>query len=270
MFYRIRTRLPDTPGALATLAHTCGLAEVNILGLQIYADLGSVTDDLVVEVPDAWPAHRVVELVESAGGAEVTATPCSASELQDQPTQWLAAARALIGDPDRLPQELTRLLGPRVALSPTEQVRVAALTDIADAVRRPAPERLAPPGTAQSTPARTPHSVVEYDESDQRVVARVGDGIVGAGHVDLLVGQTTAQGYVEVAPAWRRMGVGRQLLRRLCVLAAGAGASELTLLAPPAEEGVVPLLAAAGLRGRIRLTDGGLEVRLSLAAIVAA
>jgi hypothetical protein len=47
MFFRIRTRLPDAPGALAELARCLGDARVNILALQIYPDLGTVTDDLV-------------------------------------------------------------------------------------------------------------------------------------------------------------------------------------------------------------------------------
>ena len=68
MFIRIRTRLPDTPGVLAELARCLGDAGVNILALQIYPDLGTVTDDLVVEVPDAVSPGRLIELVESTGG----------------------------------------------------------------------------------------------------------------------------------------------------------------------------------------------------------
>ena len=56
MYYRVRTKLADTPGALAVLAQHCGEAGVNILALQIYPELGSVTDDLVVETPDSWTA----------------------------------------------------------------------------------------------------------------------------------------------------------------------------------------------------------------------
>jgi hypothetical protein len=35
MFYRLRTRLADSPGALARLAQHCGDAEVDILALQV-------------------------------------------------------------------------------------------------------------------------------------------------------------------------------------------------------------------------------------------
>ena len=36
MLWRVRTTLPDRPGALAVLAQRCGAAGVNILGLQIF------------------------------------------------------------------------------------------------------------------------------------------------------------------------------------------------------------------------------------------
>lgn len=257
MYYRVRTTLPDTPGALAMLAKRCGHAGVNILGLQIYPGLGAVTDDLVIAVPETWPPSRVVELVESAGGTDVSVVPCTAHELQDQPTRWLAAVRSLIEDPSRLQAELTSLVGPRTSLAPTESARVAALTEIAEAL-----------GDAP-TPARVQQTVVEYDETEVGVDARVGGGVVGAGHF-IVNGDASVDGSIEVAPAWRRMGVGRQLLRRLCQVAARSGARELVLVAPPSEDGLVPLLAAAGLRGRIRLTETGLQVRVRLDGVLPA
>jgi hypothetical protein len=60
------------------------------------------------------------------------------------------------------------------------------------------------------------------------------------------------------------MGIGSQLLRRLCALAAETDADELVLVAPADEGGVAPLLAATGMRGRIRLTPSGLHVHLTL------
>lgn len=252
MFFRIRTRLPDTPGALATLAGDLGGAGVNILSLQLYPDLGSVTDDLVVEVPDALSPAGLIALVESAGGAEVTVTVCSEHELQDQPTQWLAAVRRLMDDPARVREELTALLGPRVSLSPTEEVRAAALTDIAAAIVTP------------TAPAPTRDAVVAYDETTTGVRARVGSGVIGSAEFSQLFPARPAEGTLEVAPAWRRMGIGSQLLRRLCALATASGAEELVLVAPADEGGAAALLAAAGMRGRIRLTANGLHVHLTL------
>ena len=252
MFFRIRTRLPDTPGALAELARCLGDARVNILALQIYPDLGTATDDLVVEVPDAVSPSGLIELVESTGCAEVTVTVCSEHELQDQPTQWLAAVRRLIDDPSRVQAELTALLGPRVRLSPTEQVRAAALNEIVAAIGAPV------------APMPTRDAVVAYAESSTGVRARVGTGVIGSAEFTQLFPARPPEGTLEVAPAWRRMGIGSQLLRRLCALAADAGAEELLLVAPADERGVAALLAATGMRGRIRLTSTGLHVHLTL------
>lgn len=260
MFYRVRTRLADSPGALARLAQHCGDAKVNILALQIYPELGAVTDDLVVETPDAWTAAAVVELVSGAGGDEVSVVPCATHDLVDQPTAWLRAAKVVMDDPDSLPSALTGLLGPRVSWSATEQVRAEALTEIADRGRSTAAQGCAPP------PATAGTSVVEYDVTESGVVARIGQHVVGAGRLHARV-DGAVEGGLEVAPAWRRLGIGRQLLRQLSGLAAAQGAVEMVLLAPASEEGVVPVLAASGMRGRIRLTEHGLSVHVSLAGV---
>ncbi|MCY7395044.1 MAG: hypothetical protein LH468_02640 [Nocardioides sp.] len=54
MLWRVRATLPDRPGALAVLAvlaQSCGTAEVNILGFQIFPGVGAVTDELVLRTP---------------------------------------------------------------------------------------------------------------------------------------------------------------------------------------------------------------------------
>lgn len=264
MFYRVRTRLADTPGALAKLAHLCGDAGVNILALQIYPELGAVTDDLVVETPEDWTAAAVVELVSGAGGDEVSVVPCATHDLVDQPTAWLRAAAAVLDEPDTLPSALTGLLGPRVTWSATEQVRAAALTEIADRARSAiAPEAAPSPATAEST-------VIEYEVTESAVLAKIGVHVVGAARLHSLVDGpygSAVDTSLEVAPAWRRLGIGQRLLRQACGLAAGMGAQELVMLAPPSEDGVAPVLAAAGMRGRIRLTEEGLSVHVSLAGV---
>jgi GNAT superfamily N-acetyltransferase len=262
MFYRVRTRLTDTPGALAMLAQHCGEAGVNILALQIYPELGAVTDDMVVETPEDWTAAAVVELVSGAGGDEVSVVPCATHDLVDQPTAWLRAAKTVLDTPDALPAELTALLGARVSWSATEQVRAAALTELAERARSVAD---IPPSSAAGS------AVVEYAVEDQAILARIGVHVVGAARLlaiaDAPDGGTCAEAHLEVAPAWRRLGIGRQLLRQVCGLAAGRGAHELMMLAPPTEEGVVPVLSAAGMRGRIRLTEQGLSVHINLAGV---
>jgi GNAT superfamily N-acetyltransferase len=190
----------------------------------------------------------------------VSVVPCATHDLVDQPTAWLRAAMAVMDDPDSLPSALTGLLGARVSWSATEQVRAEVLTEIAERGRSTAAQEFAPP------PASAPTSVVEYDVTETGVIARIGQHTVGAGTLHALV-DGSAEAGLEVAPAWRRLGIGRQLLRQLSGLAAAQGAAEMVLLAPASEEGVVPVLAASGMRGRIRLTEQGLSVHISLAGV---
>ena len=111
MFFRVRASLTERPGALALLATRCGDAGLNILGLQIFLDLGRVTDELVISAPQDWTAGAVAELVSGAGGDEVSVEPCTTHDLIDQPTRWLTAAHDVVADPALLPTLLEKLLG---------------------------------------------------------------------------------------------------------------------------------------------------------------
>ena len=251
MLFRIRTHLMDRPGALAELAAACGRADVNILGLQIFPDLGSVTDELVLETPEGWSTEAVHELVGGAGGDEVSVGPCTTHELLDQPTVWLAAARDLVEEPSRLPSLLSRLLGEDSSVwTATEHVRAATLTELAEAVRRAGD----PLPTSDSGAA-----MVDYVVEADRVEARIGGHRVGTA-----VLHPKSEVTVEVAPAWRRLGIGTALLKQIAAVAREAGHDEIVVLSPAGDEGIVPLLSAAGMRGLIKLSAGLLSARITL------
>jgi GNAT superfamily N-acetyltransferase len=144
-----------------------------------------------------------------------------------------------------------------VSWSATEQVRASALAAFAERARSAAG---IPPTPAAGS------AVVEYSVEVDAVQARIGTHVVGAARLHAVI-DGVVEASLEVAPAWRRLGIGRKLLRQICGLAAGRGATELMMIAPPTEEGVVPVLAAAGMRGRIRLTEQGLSVHVSLAGV---
>lgn len=252
MFYRVRASLTERPGALALLATRCGEAGLNILGLQIFPDLGRVTDEMVISAPESWTAKAVAELVSGAGGDEVSVEPCTTHDLIDQPTRWLNAAQDVIADPALLPAVLEKLLGPHPEKwSATEHSRAAALTSLADSVKE------AKPQVAVGAP-------VEYAETSLGLVARIGGHVVGVAN---FAEATTQELTIEVAPAWRRLGIGTQLLTRSASQAAGLGAEEIMLLAPAGDEGLVPMVTSAGLRARIKVSDGVLQVRISVAGI---
>ena len=251
MYFRVRTALTERPGALALLARRCGDADLNILGLQIFPDLGRVTDELVISTPEHWTASAVIELVSGAGGDEVSVEPCTTHDLLDQPTRWLGAAQDVIADPELLPALLEKLLGAHPERwSASEHARAAALTALA-----------LPP---ENRTARKSGATVEYDETAGGVLARIGGHVVGAAAFDR---EGTDELTIEVAPAWRRLGIGSGLLARAATQAAARGTEEILLLAPADAEAFVPLVSSAGLRARIKVSRGLLQARITVASL---
>jgi GNAT superfamily N-acetyltransferase len=249
MYFRVRTSLVERPGALALLATQCGEAGLNIMGLQIFPDLGSVTDELVISVPESWTARAVAELVSGAGGDEVSVEPCTTHDLIDQPVRWLTAAQDVMADPALLPAVLEKLLGPHPEKwSAAEHSRAAAL------------RALVQPVDGQPAPSEP----VEYDETASGVVARIGAHVVGVAAFALTGGRELT---IEVAPAWRRLGIGTNLLTRAASQAASGGVEEIVLLAPAEEEGLLPMVSGAGLRARIKMSDGLLQARIVVTGV---
>ena len=251
MFFRVRASLTERPGALALLATRCGEAGLNILGLQIFPDLGQVTDELVISAPEDWTAGAVAELVSGAGGDEVSVEPCTTHDLIDQPTRWLTAAHDVVMDPSLLPTVLEKLLGPHPEKwSATEHARAAALAALSE--------------SADGQPAPSGPTPVEYDETASGIVARIGGHVVGVAAFALTDGRELT---IEVAPAWRRLGIGTQLLTRAASQAAVAGMDEMVLLAPAEDEGFVSMVCGAGLRARIKVSEGMMTARIVVTGV---
>ncbi len=101
---------------------------------------------------------------------------------------------------------------------------------------------------------------MEYDETGNGVLARIGGHVVGAASFD---GEHDLT--VEVAPAWRRLGIGTALLTHAVTLAASGGIDELVLAAPAGDEGFVTWLLHAGVRARMKSVDGMVQARVSAA-----
>lgn len=111
MLWQVRALLDDRPGAMAALATSCGEQNINILGLQIFpAADGRVVDELVLHTPGGWNAADVEGLCDTAGVHEPSVTTCSPHALEDQPVRYVRAAQILIDEPDRLEDQLCRLL----------------------------------------------------------------------------------------------------------------------------------------------------------------
>lgn len=296
MLWRVRTTLPDRPGALAELAASCGESGVNILGLQIFPGVDRVTDELVLRTPDDWELADLAELVEEAGGTKVSVLPCTEAALTDQPTRYVLAARRILAQPAGFPEVVAQLFdaeadpaGPALGsmLDPVQDVMDLVVGEVSVQVRRTAPFTATEHarGTALAelvtdVLAVTKHRPVPepgrrvagdgpptFEATERAVLARVDGTVVGsvswrtdddaAWHLDL-----------GVDPAWRRRGIGSRLLLEVARVARQSDAREIVVRTAADNQAVLPLVLGTGLRGRIRMGADDLTVRIPVQQLV--
>ncbi|MDO5508046.1 MAG: amino acid-binding ACT domain protein, partial [Corynebacterium casei] len=73
MSFLIRVQLPDTPGSLGELAEAIGAVDGNIQSVDIVENSpdGTVTDDIVVELPIGTLADALITAASTVKGVEV-------------------------------------------------------------------------------------------------------------------------------------------------------------------------------------------------------
>ena len=73
MSFLIRVQLPDTPGSLGELAEAIGVVDGNIKSVDIVENApdGTVTDDIVVELPIGTLADALITAASTVKGVEV-------------------------------------------------------------------------------------------------------------------------------------------------------------------------------------------------------
>jgi GNAT superfamily N-acetyltransferase len=117
MLWRVHVQLEDRPGRLGELATAVGGAGGNILALHVVgepADDGSVTDELLVRLPeDGDPADLVASVVR-AGIPCTLLVRADAVELADPATTALALARMVAADPGSAPRAVATMLRARL------------------------------------------------------------------------------------------------------------------------------------------------------------
>jgi GNAT superfamily N-acetyltransferase len=293
MLWRVRTTLPDRPGALAVLAHRCGEEGVNILGLQIFPGGEDVTDELVLRTPDDWGPAQITALLEASGGGGVVVQPSSEAALADQPTRYVRAARAILERPMSFPEVLAHLFDTaaeepvggedgaidvmamtvgdvevqvrrRTPFTATEHARGAALADVVNDVLRRSRDQAAIGANGSGRRLGT-GAVPEYVVSGDTVTAYLDRTPVGMARVLGLVedpDETVRSIQLRVDPAWQRRGIGTRLLMDAAKLAHMFGAGEILLTTSSDNQAVLPMVLAAGLRARIRMAGDELTVRV--------
>ncbi|WP_426246856.1 GNAT family N-acetyltransferase [Nocardioides sp. LHG3406-4] len=287
MLWRVRTTLPDRPGALAALALHCGEAGVNILGLQIFPGVERVTDELVLGTPEDWGLPDLAALVEASGGRAVSAARCTESALVDQPTRYVQAARTVLAQPASFPEVVAGLFDAEADpvpgdYAPVQDVIEMAVGEVSVQVRRTAPFTATEHARAASMAdlvsdvlarlrADSPPpgrrigggQVPSYTVLGETVEAMVEGTVVGLATLRPEGGEPGVRPlYLRVDPAWRRRGVGTRLLVEAVRLAGSRGIGELVLTTNADNQAALPMVLAAGLRGRIRMAADVLTVRV--------
>ncbi|MEQ6900482.1 GNAT family N-acetyltransferase [Nocardioides sp. YIM 152588] len=279
----MRADLPDRPGTLAGLAAACGDAGADIKRVQIFPDGDRVTDELVLGTPEGWGAEQIEALVTSAGGTEVTVMRCGPAAMDDQPTRYVNAVRAIIAEPASFPDVAAHLFDADIALAgadadvlemiigPTtsiqirrtppftsvERARAAALAELVGEVLGAA----SPPAPARGSGGVEP----EYVTATHSVSALVSGRVTGRATVEVLTDVALPWPVdLWVDPSWHRRGIGTRLLAGVARLARTHGAEEIVLTAPSDSQAVLPMVLAAGMRGRIRMAGESLTVRIAV------
>ncbi len=284
MLWRVRTTLDDRPGALAELTTACGSAGVNILGLHVFPGVDRVTDELVLRTPDEWDLADLADLVERSGGTRVSVLPCTEAALADQPTRYVLAARSILAEPAGFPDVVAHLFDAEADASGSDlgalmdamdlqirdvvvQLRRTAPFTAAEHARGTALAELVADVLAATAPAAVPEPL---PAGDQEPVYAVREGEVRAAVGGTVVGSATWQAdaerawHVELAvdPAWRRRGIGSKLLLETARAARSYDVDDIVVRTAADNPAVLPLILGTGLRGRIRMGDDELTVRI--------
>jgi ribosomal protein S18 acetylase RimI-like enzyme len=116
----MHVEIEDRPGRLGELATAVGRCGGNILSLHVVgepADDGSVTDELLVKIPERVEPASMVAAVEQVGIPCTLLVRADVTELADTATTALALARMVVADPGTAPRAVATLLRARIVES---------------------------------------------------------------------------------------------------------------------------------------------------------
>ncbi|WP_167041335.1 ACT domain-containing protein [Salinibacterium sp. ZJ454] len=124
--WRVRTTLPDMPGALQRMTRVLARADINILSIHSHLVDGGALDEFVLEAPEAITEQHIVDALENGGGRDSGVWSTTALALADGQTRVLSIAARIAGDSTELPLAIAEMLGARVTDGATVVVPDAA------------------------------------------------------------------------------------------------------------------------------------------------
>jgi GNAT superfamily N-acetyltransferase len=131
--WRVHVELEDRPGRLGELATAVGAAGCNIISVHVVGeptDAGSVTDELLVRVPEGIDPSVLIMAAAQVGAPCTLHVRADATELADPVTTALALARMVAADPGSAPRAVATLLHARLvdpAAAPTPDLHIHPL-----------------------------------------------------------------------------------------------------------------------------------------------
>lgn len=165
MSYLIRVSLPDIPGSLGQLAEAFGVIDADIKSVDIVETSldGSVTDDIVVELPTGVMVDTLITAVASVDGAEVDSIrPFTGRVDRRGQIQMLARIASHSGSLNKTLDELVGVIPGAVTSS-----WAVVLRNCADGMERVAASQAAPEDDGSRPPKFDIESACVLDpESD--------------------------------------------------------------------------------------------------------
>lgn len=135
--WRVRTRLPDEPGALERVTHGLARLNANILSIHVHPVSEGVLDEFVLSAPGELTDDDLLAALASGGGRETRAWPTTPLALTDGQTRALSLAARVAGNPGELALVIAELLSAEI---------------IVDGPDAPAPGRSPQDGTLLKVP----------------------------------------------------------------------------------------------------------------------
>jgi hypothetical protein len=118
--WRVRTRLPDEPGALERITRALARLNANILGIHVHPVGGGVLDEFVLSAPGELTDDDLLAAVAASGGWDTRVWPTTPLAVTDGQTRALSLAARVASNPGELAPVIAELLAAEIVVDDPE------------------------------------------------------------------------------------------------------------------------------------------------------